>query len=194
MAKKVRDSPGGADRTGMTTIPPLALSPSLRAAGVSLRPVGGADLPFLRRLYRLVRWDEFAAAAWPDAMKAAFLDGQFELQRRAHAADHPGGEFYLVSHGETPIGRLYVDRSGPDLELLEISLLPEWRGKGLGGGFLALLQDTARADRRQRIRLSVRPANPARRLYRRMGFVEAEPAARLEAAYLDMVWPAPTSS
>jgi len=173
----------------MTTIPLLVLSAPLRAAGVSLSPVTGADRPFLQQLHRLVRWDEFAAAGWPDQMLATFLDSQFEIQRRGYEIGHPDGEFYVVWRGEIPIGRLYLDRSGPDLELIEISLLPEWRGKGLGAGFLALLQDEVRAGRCERVRLSVTPENPARRLYQRMGFVEPAPASRFAEAYIDMVWP-----
>jgi ribosomal protein S18 acetylase RimI-like enzyme len=170
----------------------LLLSPSLRAAGISLSPVSGADRPFLQHLYRLVRWDEFAAAAWPDEMKNAFLDSQFELQRRGYQASNPDAEFYLISHGEAPIGRLYVDRSGVDLELVEISLLPEWRGKGLGGDLLAVLQDEVRAGRFGHVRLTVTPNNPARRLYERLGFASpaAAPASYAEA-YVEMVWPAP---
>jgi GNAT superfamily N-acetyltransferase len=189
MADEAHENPEGTDRLTGRDAPPLTLSAPLQAAGVSLRRVTSADRPFLQHLYRLVRWDEFAAAAWPDAMKAAFLDSQFELQRRGYEAGHPDGEFYVVRHGETPIGRLYLDRSAPDLELVEISLLPEWRGKGLGAAFLALLQDEVRAGRCERVRLSVTPDNPARRLYRRMGFVEVA-TSPFEAAYIDMVWPA----
>jgi ribosomal protein S18 acetylase RimI-like enzyme len=174
---------------GMTTVPPLVLSAPLQAAGVSLSPVGEADRPFLQQLYRLVRWDEFASAGWPDQMLATFLDSQFEMQRRGYEAGHPDCEFYVVWRGETPIGRLFIDRSGPDLELVEISLLPEWRGKGLGSDFLALLQDEVRAGRCERVRLEVTPENPARRLYQRMGFVEPAPASPYAEAYIEMVWP-----
>jgi GNAT superfamily N-acetyltransferase len=170
----------------------LTLSPSLRAAGISLSPVTDFDRPFLQHLYRLVRWDEFAAAAWPDEMKNAFLDSQFELQRRGYESSYPDAEFYLISHGETLIGRLYVDRSGAALDLVEISLLPEWRGRGLGGELLAVLQDEVRAGRSGHVRLSVTPDNPARRLYERMGFVvPAAASTSYVEAYVEMVWPAP---
>jgi len=175
----------------MAPYPPLALSPTLAEAGVSLRPVTADDRPFLEQLYRSVRWDEFAATGWPDAAKAAFLASQFEFQRRSYEVSNPAAERYVICHGAAPIGRLYVDRSGRDLELVEISLLPDWRGRGLGAAFLALLQDAARAGRFERIRLTVTPENPARRLYRRVGFVETSPPSAFAEAYVEMVWPAP---
>jgi ribosomal protein S18 acetylase RimI-like enzyme len=172
----------------MTPNSPLALPPALAAAGVSLRPVAADDWPFLERLYRIVRWDEFAATGWPDAAKAGFLASQFEFQRRGYAMSNPLAELYVVGHGVAPIGRLYVDRSGRDLELVEISLLPERRGQGLGAALLAMLQDAARTERHERVRLAVAPENPARRLYRRAGFVETAPSSEFGEAHVEMVW------
>ena len=166
----------------------LALSPALAEAGVSLRPVAADDRPFLERLYRIVRWDEFAATGWPDAAKAAFLASQFEFQRRGYAMSNPLAELYVVCHGVAPIGRLYVDRSGRDLELVEISLLPEWRGQGLGAALLAMLQEAARAGGFAGVRLTVAPGNPARRLYRRAGFAETAPPSAFGEAHIEMIW------
>jgi ribosomal protein S18 acetylase RimI-like enzyme len=175
----------------MTPKTPLPLSPRLAEAGISLRVVTADDRPFLERLYRIVRWDEFAATGWPDAVKAAFLASQFDFQRRGYQMSSPEAELYVVAHLGEPIGRLYVDRSGRDLELVEISLLPEWRGRGLGAAFLALLQDAARAGGFAHVRLTVTPENPARRLYQRAGFVEAEPASAFAQAHIEMQWRTP---
>jgi ribosomal protein S18 acetylase RimI-like enzyme len=54
---------------------------------------------------------------------------------------------------------------------------------------LALLQDATRAGGFERMRLTVTPENPARRLYRRAGFVEVAPASEFGEAYVEMVWP-----
>jgi ribosomal protein S18 acetylase RimI-like enzyme len=104
---------------------------------------------------------------------------------------NPDAELYVVWCGDAPIGRLYVDRSGPDLELVEISLLPAWRGRGMGAAFLAMLQDAARAERFDGVRLTVAPENPARRLYLRAGFVEVAPSSGFAEAHIEMVWRAP---
>jgi hypothetical protein len=109
----------------MTRNSPLTLSPALADAGVSLRPVTADDRPFLERLYRIVRWDELAATGWPDEAKTAFLGSQFKFQRRGYAMSNPLAELYVVRHAGASIGRLYVDRSGREVELVE------WRGRGL---------------------------------------------------------------
>jgi RimJ/RimL family protein N-acetyltransferase len=164
---------------------------SLAAAGISLRPVVEADRPFLEHLYRLVRWEEFAPTGWPDATKIAFLADQFEFQRRHYERAYPDAEFHLIVHGPEPIGRIYVDRSGRDLALIEISLLPEWRGRGIGAALLGCLQQEVGAGLRERVSLQVSPDNPARRLYARMGFVDAAPPSEFREASIEMVWPAP---
>jgi GNAT superfamily N-acetyltransferase len=161
----------------------------LVAAGLSLRPVVGADRPFLEHLYRLVRWDEFAPTGWPDATKTAFLAQQFDFQRRQYEQVYPGAEFHVIVHGPDPIGRIYVDRTGRDLGLIEISLLPEWRGRGIGAALLEQLQREVEAGLRDCVSLQVAPENPARRLYQRMGFVDKSPASEFQEASIEMVWP-----
>jgi GNAT superfamily N-acetyltransferase len=161
----------------------------LAAAGLSLRPVVDADRPFLEHLYRLVRWDEFAPTGWPDATKTAFLAQQFDFQRRQYEQVYPGAEFHVIVHGPDPIGRIYVDRSGRDLGLVEISLLPEWRGRGIGAALLEQLQREVEAGLRDCVSLQVAPENPARRLYQRMGFVDKSPASEFQVASIEMVWP-----
>ncbi len=161
----------------------------LAADGLSLRPVADTDRPFLEHLYRLVRWDEFAPTGWPDATKTAFLAQQFDFQRRQYEQVYPGAEFHVIVHGDEPIGRIYVDRTGRDLALIEISLLPEWRGRGIGAALLEHLQQEVGAGLRDRVSLQVNPENPARRLYARMGFVERPPASEFQEASIEMVWP-----
>ncbi len=167
---------------------PLAPPAPLATAGYSLRAVRAGDQDFLRRLYREVRRDEFAGLGWPEAATAALIDSQFDLQRRQYEDDHPGGEFYLVERAGTPIGRLYVDRTGPAFELVEISLLPDHRGQGLGAALIGALLDAARTGGADRVVLSVTTDNPARGLYRRLGFRETAPPSAFAEAYVEMAW------
>ena len=163
---------------------------ALAAQGVSLRPIVAEDRLFLEHLYRSVRWDEFAPTGWSDETKTAFLASQFDFQRRHYEAAFPGADYLIIQHADAPIGRIYVDRGGRALWLVEISLLPEWRGKGIGAALLAMLQSEAASGGFEGVRLSVDPANPARRLYARMGFVEAPPESEFGEAQIEMVWPA----
>jgi ribosomal protein S18 acetylase RimI-like enzyme len=172
---------------------PLELSAALSEAGVSLRPVAEADMPFLQYLHRTTRWDELAPTHWPDEAKIGFLDQQFAFQHRHYQTAFADAEFYLISRDEDPIGRIYLDRTRRDLHLIEISLLPEWRGRGLGTALLTMLQQEVRAGRGARVLLNVLATGPARRLYTRLGFVETAGEQEFPDLYVEMAWSPPDS-
>ncbi len=72
--------------------------------------------------------------------------------------------------GARAVGRLVSDDARDDLILLmDIALLPEYRGRGIGTAILhELLQAADRAGKT--VMLHVEPNNPALRLYQRLGF------------------------
>ena len=72
-----------------------------------------------------------------------------------------------------PIGRLYIDRSEDEIRLIDIALLPEHRGKGIGGSLMRQTLDEARLAGKP-VRIHVEHNNPARRLYDRLGFRPVE--------------------
>lgn len=172
-------------------ISPFQTPARLSEAGVSLRALGEADFPFLRLLYRMLRWDEFAPTQWPDETKAAFLDQQFSFQHRHYVTCYDGAEFYVIAHGAEPIGRFYIDRVTRDRVVVEISLLPEWRGRGIGSALLTALQEEVTAGCADRVSLHVETGNPARALYARLGFVEVKPPDEFPRLDIEMVWLAP---
>ena len=90
----------------------------------------------------------------------------------------------MVEVGGRPVGRLYVDR-GPRrrLRIVDISLLPELRGRGIGGALIAALQREAAAVGAV-VSLHVEMHNRAGRLYERLGFV---PVAQ-PGVYRRMEW------
>jgi ribosomal protein S18 acetylase RimI-like enzyme len=72
-----------------------------------------------------------------------------------------------------PVGRLYVHRGPSEIRIVDIALLPEHRGDGLG---TLLLRDLlAEADAAGKsVTIHVERMNPALRLYERLGFSVAE--------------------
>lgn len=173
----------------MTAGAPLELPAPLGEAGISFRPAGEADDAFLRRLYRLTRWEEFAPTGWPDEVKIGFLDQQFDFQQRHYRMAFPDAEYCVVLRHAEPIGRLTLDRSRPRLHLVEISLLPEWRGRGVGTTLLEAVQQEVRAGRHESVELQVVTTNPARRLYARLGFREIVAEEEFPGLYVEMRWP-----
>lgn len=141
----------------------------MTTAEPTLRPMGPEDLGFLQRLYASTRTDEMARSGWPEHAIGEFLAEQFALQYRYYQAHYADGEFLLVELAGRPVGRLYLHWGPHRLQLIDIALLPEQRGRGLGARLLAGL--LARADAQGlAVGLYVEGDNPARHWYRREGF------------------------
>jgi len=150
----------------------LELPESLRANGFRLRAEAEEDVLFLERLYLSVRWSELDPTGWTNEGKADFLRSQFSLQRRHYTTYYGDAQFAVVEHGSTPAGRLYLLRGPDDFRIIDISLLPEFRGQGVGTALLdAVIQEAERESRS--VSIHVEKFNPAKRLYRRLGFREA---------------------
>jgi ribosomal protein S18 acetylase RimI-like enzyme len=142
------------------------------------------------RLFRSVRWEELSPTGWPDQAKIDFLASQFDLQQRHYRLAFADADFDVIEHVGLPIGRLSVDRTPPDLHLVEISLVPEWRGRGVGGALITGLQDQVRRGAAARVILNVERTNPAaQRLYQRLGFAESPPTSPYPGLSIEMVWP-----
>ena len=76
----------------------------------------------------------------------------------------------ILIQGSEPVGLLKVVRDATIWELVQVQLRPSLQGQGLGTKLLKQLVSEAQAANAH-LRLSVLKANPARRLYERMGFV-----------------------
>lgn len=158
--------------------------------GLALRHAQCADLPFLRGLYGSLRADELAPTGWPEHAKQAFLDSQFALQHRHYVSHFAPSDFLLIEHAQAPIGRFYLHRSTAEFLLLDIALLPHWRGRGIGGSLIRHAQHQAR-QAGVGLALHVEMRNPAaQRFYQRLGLV----VAGREGMHLRMRWPASAAS
>jgi len=144
-----------------------------RPAGIGFRPIEDADRDFLFTLYASTRADELAPLTWSAEEKRRFLQQQFEFQHRYYQQSFADADFLLVLQGREPIGRVYVARTDAEINLVDIAISSDWRGKGIGahllGELIAESDGTGRA-----IILHVEPHNPALGLYHRMGFVLVE--------------------
>lgn len=144
-----------------------------RSSAIALRPVGATDGEFLYRLYAATRLAELAPSGWDDGQIETFLRMQFTLQHNHYRCSHPAADFDLILVDGTPAGRLYVERSASCTLIIDISLLPEFRGRGVGGELLRRV--TAAADAaRTVVSLHVERNNSIRPFYQRLGFREVE--------------------
>ena len=99
---------------------------------LSRQPETDADEVFLHSLYTGTRAPELALIPWDDAAKAAFLHQQFDAQRVHYRCEFSQADFDVLLRGGSPLGRLYLDRSGLKWRLLDIALVSDRRGRGLG--------------------------------------------------------------
>jgi len=143
-----------------------------RTAPVTLRPADESDEPFLRGLYGSLREDELRLVPWDDAQKDAFLRQQFEAQDSWYHENYRGATFDVVVVDGEAAGRLYVHRGDREIRIVDIALLPEYRGTGIGTALLRDLLAEADADGKS-VTIHVERLNPALRLYERLGFAVA---------------------
>jgi ribosomal protein S18 acetylase RimI-like enzyme len=108
---------------------------------------------------------------WDDAAKEAFLRMQFSAQDSYYREQMPDASYQVVLVDGEPVGRLYVDRREDELRIVDVALLPEHRGRGLGTTLLRELLAEADATGK-RVTIHVERFNPALRLYDRLGFVQ----------------------
>jgi ribosomal protein S18 acetylase RimI-like enzyme len=156
------------------------------AALVALRSVTQADRGFLLDVYRSTREEELSQVAWAEDQLQAFVSMQFDAQDADYRARNPLATFDVIELDGRPAGRLYVDRRPGDIRIVDISLLPEFRGLGVGARLIGLLKDEASASG-CKLSIHVEIHNRAASLYDRLGFeVMAE-----QGIYRRMEWTAP---
>jgi len=154
-------------------------------AALSLRPITPEDDSFLARVYASSRAEELAVTDWPEEMKAQFCRRQFDAQSAYYTANYPGAAFQIIERDGWPIGRLYVARWEKEIRIVDITLLPEARGTGIGTKLLRELQDESRAAGKL-LTIHVERFNRALALYQRLGFEQIED----KGVYLLMRWSA----
>lgn len=108
-------------------------------------------------------------APWDAAQKDIFLRSQFHAQRVHYEKYFPQAAHDIILWGDRPAGRLYVDRTGEAIHIVDIALLSEYRRAGVGTALLSDLLREAR-DSGKVVRIHVEKQNPALRLYERLGF------------------------
>ena len=135
-----------------------------------LRPATADDEPFLLKLYGTTREDEMNAANFPLEQREQFVQMQFTAQKTHYETFFPNSIHRIITTEEKPIGREYVFRSEFEILLLDLLLLPEFCGFGIGTTLLEKLFDESR-NAKIPVRLhAVKENNRALNLYQRLGF------------------------
>lgn len=160
-------------RAARAVPPTFELPATLLSQGFSLRPETDDDLPFLIRLYASTREAELAITGWSLEEKQAFVLNQFQAQRHHYRTYIPDCRFDVLECQGEPFGRLYLAPGPTRLNIVDIALLPEWCGRGIGTSILHAVMETAEQSGCGVV-IFVEKYNPALRLYRRLSFAEVQ--------------------
>ena len=145
------------------------ISPCDRATRLRLAAAG--DEPFLKQLFRSVRGDDFAAAGLPAEAVDRLIEQQFRAQAMGYAAQFPDAVSLIVIHRDDPVGRLLLLAADQRWHIVDIALIPDVRGRGIGTDLIAAIARAAFSAGARELSLSVLFSNAsARRLYARLGF------------------------
>jgi len=136
---------------------------------IVLRPAADADYAFMRQLYGSTRAEEMTRFPFDEAQKKVFLDQQFAAQFEHYGIHYPTCERNIIERDGQPVGRFWIDEWDDQIRIVDIALLPECRGTGIGSRLLHQVMDRAAAAGKP-VTIHVERFNPAMSLYKRLGF------------------------
>lgn len=126
---------------------------------VKLLQATSRDIPFLRLLRRLTMNDYLQASGLATNRKSQLARINYHFE-----------DAKLVYHNGKRIGLFKVYLCGAIWHVIQIQILPEYQGNGLGAKLLTNLIKQAN-EKQQSISLSVLKSNPAMNLYQKLGFM-----------------------
>ncbi len=134
------------------------------------RPETPADQAFAEALYAYVISVELQLVPWTEQQKQDFVRMQSKAQRHSYLARFPDAHCEIILVNGALTGRVWVGRKAEEIRLLDITLLPQAQGGGIGSRLIGELQQEAAASGKA-LRHCVHKTNPrALALYQRLGF------------------------
>jgi|SRR5690606_32634371 len=139
---------------------------------ILVREATSADAVLLLSIYRSTREQELNLTPWDEKQKSTFIQSQFDAQQFHYKKYYLNSAYWIIEYNKTPAGRLYVDVSD-HVRIIDIALLPQFRNLGLGSKVLKDVQEMAKTLNLP-VSIHVEQYNPAKQLYKRLGFIERE--------------------
>jgi len=144
---------------------------------IQLRAVEEKDAAFIEAVYRTTREAELNLTNWSELQKRAFISMQSAAQLADYKTKCPGAIFQVIIYNKKDAGRFFTCENENGIHLIDITILPEFTGKGIGTNLLhRLIQRSNKTQKK--ISLHVEPSNPALKLYQRLGFIHIKNTGR----------------
>lgn len=141
---------------------------------ITLRPAKQKDKKFLFDLFATTKELETAALAGNEAQKKTFLQMQFDAQTKYYQQFNKKASFDILQYKKLNIGRLNLYRGKEEIRVIDISILPEYRNKGIGTFLLKKIIEEAKKDKKKVSLHVVMYNNRAINLYEQLGFQKIE--------------------
>jgi ribosomal protein S18 acetylase RimI-like enzyme len=116
---------------------------------ITLRDEQPEDDLFLLQVYGSTRAYEMAMVPWTDEQKAAFVTQQFQAQRSYYRERKPDAQYQVILEDDERVGRLYVDREDAPIHIMDITVLPQYRKRGIGTYLMKKILEEATVSRRR---------------------------------------------
>lgn len=133
---------------------------------LSFPPITRSDEAFLFALYASTRADEMALVPWSNEQKTVFLQSQFQAQHNHYLSEYPHGKFQTINSDNQKIGRLYVCDLENEIQIIDLTILPEFRGQGIGAQIITNILQTAEKP----VQIYLESFNRSINLFTRLGF------------------------
>lgn len=143
------------------------------ASSITLRPVGPDDEALLLALYASTRAAEMAMVPWSDEQREAFVKMQFAGQQAHYQKTYPAASHQIMVSDDRPIGRLYVARLADQIRIIDITVMPLERNRGIGTLVLKELMAEG-AQTGKGVTIYVENYSPSLSLFERLNFKRIE--------------------
>ena len=137
---------------------------------ITLRPSGDEDQDFIFSVFCTARAARFGNALMEEQQLQPLLAMQYRAQQFQYQQQYPQAQLDVVLLADKAVGYIHIEREQYHCTLIDIALLPETIGNGVGSYLVAELIREARIEGKS-VLASVDKCNtPAWQLWLRLGF------------------------
>ncbi|WP_297417475.1 GNAT family N-acetyltransferase [Clostridium sp.] len=137
---------------------------------ISLQKVKLEESEFLLKIFKESNPELLYICGLGEEEKRVILLQQFTIETKQLMQIYPNAEFNIVMLNEEPIGKLYINYGKTADRIIEIALLEEYRGRGIGKELIEIvIKNAKKAGKNVRLQVAWFNQN-AYGLYKKLGF------------------------
>lgn len=137
---------------------------------ISMRLAGPSDKAFLSTLFHQTRNFIYEYADAEDDYKRMVVEHQERFRETGYGTDFPNSMDFVIEDAGTRIGRVQIDFSDDVVHVVDIAIIAQARGKGVGEEVLRGVQRVAAVNRSPVLLSCAHDNVPAQQLYAKLGF------------------------